>query len=172
MKIIFFGSSEFAVPMLEALKEEIILVVTQPDRKKGRSQQLTPTPVKSKSDELGLKCFQPDNVNSKSSLMYLKGLPVDLFIVVSFGQILSKALLDIPKLYSLNVHASILPKYRGAAPINWALANGENQTGITIIQMNEKMDEGDILLKGAISIKKDDDAVSLRDNLSKKGIEL
>ena len=174
MKIIFFGSSEFAVPILEALKdkEEVILVVTQPDRKKGRLQKLTSTPIKSKSDELGIKCFQPDNVNSKDSLAYLKGLSIDLFVVVSFGQILSKALLDIPRLYPLNVHASLLPKYRGAAPINWALANDEKETGITIIKMNEKMDEGEVLLKEAVSIAAGDDAITLSEKLSKCGVRL
>jgi len=174
MKIIFFGSSDFAVPVLEALKdkEEIILVVTQPDRKKGRSQKLTPTRVKAKSLELGIEAFQPEDVNSKETLAYLRKIKPDLFIVVSFGQILSKALLEISGLYSLNVHASLLPKYRGAAPINWAIANGEKETGITIIKMNEKMDEGDILLKEVVSIEKDEDAVTLSEKLSKKGAKV
>ncbi|MDP8230844.1 MAG: methionyl-tRNA formyltransferase [Candidatus Gorgyraea atricola] len=170
MKIVFFGSSEFAVPVLEGL--DVALVVTQPDRKKGRSQKISSTAVKIKADELKIKTFQSEDVNSKESIEYLKGLGADLFIVVSFGQILSRELLDVPKLYALNVHASLLPKYRGAAPINWAIANAEKETGITIIKMNEKMDEGDIVLKEAVSINKDEDATQLSKKLSKKGAEV
>ena len=170
MKIIFFGSSEFAVPALEGL--DVALVVTQPDRKKGRSQKISSTAVKMKADSLKIQTFQPEDVNSEKSIEFLKGLGADVFVVVSFGQILSKKLLDLPKLYALNVHASLLPKYRGAAPINWAIANGEKETGITIIKMNEKMDEGDIVLKEAVSINKDEDATQLSDKLSKKGAEV
>lgn len=174
MRIIFFGSSDFAVPVLEALKdkEEIILVVTQPDRKKGRSLKISSTPVKIAAEGLGIKTFQPNNVNCQDSIRNLKKFSADIFIVVSFGQILGKELLDIPRLYSLNVHASILPKYRGAAPINWALANGEKETGITIIKMNEKMDEGEIILKKVVSIGTDEDAIGLSERLSKKGAGL
>ena len=141
MKIIFFGSSGFAVPMLEALakSEDIALVVTQPDREKGRSLKVAPTAVKSKAEELGIEIFQPDKVNAKEPIEFLKKFDADLFIVISFGQILSKAVLSLPKLYCLNIHASLLPKYRGAAPINWAIANGEKETGVTIIKMNEKI---------------------------------
>ena len=170
MKIIFFGSSEFAVPALEGL--DVALVVTQPDRKKGRSQKISSTAVKMKADSLKIQTFQPEDVNSEKSIEFLKGLGADVFVVVSFGQILSKKLLDLPKLYALNAHASLLPKYRGAAPINWAIANGEKETGITIIKMNEKMDEGDIVLKEAVSINKDEDATQLSDKLSKKGAEV
>jgi len=173
MKIIFFGSSDFAVPILESLKdkEEVVLVVTQPDRKKGRSKELAPTAIKVASDSLGIKTFQPEDVNCKDSISFLGKIKPELFVVVSFGQILSKSLLDVPKLYSLNVHASLLPKYRGAAPINWAILNGEKETGITIIKMNEKMDEGEILLKEAIPIE-DNDAITLSERLSKKGASL
>ena len=168
MKIIFFGSSDFAVPALEALKgkEEIVLVVTRPDRKKGRSLKMASTPIKVLAEESGIKTFQPDDVNSKSSIEYLKDFSAELFVVVSFGEILGRELLDIPRLYSINVHGSFLPKYRGAAPVNWALANGETQAGVSIIKMNEKMDEGDIVLKEAVSIDKDDDAVTLLKKLS------
>jgi len=170
MKIIFFGSSEFAVPVLEGL--DVALVVTQPDRKKGRSQKISSTVVKMKADSLKIKAFQPEDVNSEESIEFLKGLGADIFVVVSFGQILSKKLLDLPKLYALNVHASLLPKYRGAAPINWAIANGEKETGVTIIKMNEKMDEGDIVLRETVLINKDEDAVELSKKLSKKGAEV
>lgn len=174
MRIIFFGSSEFAVPVLDALKEkqEIVLVVTQPDRKKGRSLKISSTPVKTAAKSSGIKIFQPDNVNTQDSLEYLKKLGADLFVVVSFGQILRSQLLDIPRIYPVNVHASLLPKYRGAAPVNWALANGEKETGVTIIRMNEGMDEGEIILKDPVLIEDGEDAITLSEKLSKKGTEL
>ncbi|MFC1667338.1 methionyl-tRNA formyltransferase [Candidatus Omnitrophota bacterium] len=174
MKIIFFGSSDFAVPVLEAVKdtEETFLVVTQPDRKKGRFLKVHSTPVKEAAKKLGIKTFHPENVNSRDSMEYLKKFNADIFVVVSFGQILCGELLDIPKILPLNVHASLLPKYRGAAPINWAIANGEKETGVAIIKMNEKMDEGDIVSEGAVSIAGDEDAIMLSERLSKKGAEL
>jgi len=174
MKIVFFGSSSFAVPILEKLakSEEIVLVVTQPDRQKGRSLQIAPTVVKLKSEELGIKVFQPAKVNSEESIEFLKKFNADLFIVVSFGQIMSKTALSLPKLYCLNVHASLLPKYRGAAPINWAIANGEKETGVTIMAMNEKMDEGDIALKDILPIDELEDAIELTKKLSVKGAGL
>lgn len=174
MKIIFFGSSEFAVSVLEALKarEGISLVVTQPDRKKGRALKLSPTPVKEAALRLGIKIFQPDSVNTRDSIEYLKGYNADMFIVVSFGQILSRGVLALPALYSLNVHASLLPKYRGAAPINQAIASGEKETGVTIIKMDERMDEGEIALKETVAIDKRDNAITLSAKLSKKGAEL
>lgn len=174
MKIVFFGSSGFAVPLLEVLvkSEDVMLIVTQPDREKGRSLKMAPTPVKSKAEELGIKAFQPAKVNTKESAEFLKKFNADLFVVVSFGQILSKAVLDLPKLYCLNIHASLLPKYRGAAPINWAIANGEKETGVTIMRMNEKMDEGDVAIKGTLPIAGQDDAIILSEKLSIKGAEL
>ena len=174
MKIIFFGSSNFAVPILEELakNEEVALVVTQPDREKGRALKVAPTAVKSKAEELGIEIFQPGKVNTKESIEFLKKFNADLFIVVSFGQILSKEVLSLPKLYCLNIHASLLPKYRGAAPINWAIANGEKETGVTIMKMNEKMDEGDVLLNESVAMDADDDAVTVSDKLSKKGSQV
>ena len=173
MKIIFFGSSSFAVPILEELakNEDVILVVTQPDREKGRALKVAPTAVKSKAEELGIEIFQPDKVNTKEAIEFLGKFNADLFIVVSFGQILSKEVLSLPRLYCLNIHASLLPKYRGAAPINWAIANGGKETGVTIMKMNEKMDEGDILLKESVAIDPGDDAVTVSDKLSKKGAQ-
>ena len=173
MKIIFFGSSDFAVPILEALdkKEDVALAVTQPDREKGRSLRVASTAVKRSAVNLGIEVYQPDNVNKKDSIERLKKLDADIFIVVSFGQILKKEVLDLPEKYCLNMHASLLPKYRGAAPINWAIANGEKETGVTIIKMNEKMDEGDMLSSRRVNISGDDDAVTLSDRLSKKGAE-
>ena len=146
-------------------------MVTQPDRQKGRSLKIASTPVKSKAEELGIKTFQPVKVNSKEAIEFLGKFNADLFIIVSFGQILSKAVLSLPRLYCLNIHASLSPEYRGAAPINWAIANGEKETGVTIMKMNEKMDEGDVLLKESVAIDPCDDAVTLSDKLSKKGAE-
>ncbi len=174
MRTIFFGSSDFAVPVLEALKskEEVVLVVTQPDRKKGRTLKLSSTPIKENALKSALKIFQPNDVNSEDSIKRLKGFKADIFVVVSFGQILRKELLEIPNLYSINVHASILPKYRGAAPINWAIANGEKETGVTVMKMNERMDEGDVLLKKEVSIAPDEDAIYLSQKLSRAGASL
>jgi len=171
MKIVFFGSSGFAVPILEELakSEGVALVVTQPDREKGRALKVAPTAVKLKAEELGIEIFQPEKVNTKEAIEFLKKFNADLFIVVSFGQILSKAILELPKLYCLNIHASLLPKYRGAAPISWAIANGEKETGVTIMRMNEKMDEGDIALKEIVAISEEDNAITLSEKLSKKG---
>jgi len=174
MKIIFFGSSNFAVHILEELArgEDISLVVTQPDRQKGRALKIAPTPVKSKAEELGIKTFQPPRINTKESVEFLKKFNADLFVVVSFGQILSKAVLDLPRLRCINIHASLLPKYRGAAPINWAIANGEKETGVTVMKMDEKMDEGDIILKEVVFVSEEDDAVTLSEKLSRKGAKL
>jgi len=171
MKIIFFGSSEFAVPVLGSLKakHEVVLIVTQPDRKKGRSSSPSPTAVKATANKLGIEVFQPADVNSRESIGYLEKFGADIFTVVSFGQILSKGLLGLPRVFPINLHASILPGYRGAAPINWAIANGEKETGVTIIRMNEKMDAGDIILKETVAIGKDEDAIMLSERLSKKG---
>ncbi|MDP2921218.1 MAG: methionyl-tRNA formyltransferase [Candidatus Omnitrophota bacterium] len=174
MKIVFFGSSSFAVPILEELakSEGVAMVVTQPDREKGRALKVAPTAVKSKAEELGIEIFQPDKVNTKEAIEFFKKINADLFIVVSFGQILSNAVLSLPKLYCLNIHASLLPKYRGAAPINWAIANGEKETGVTIMRMNEKMDEGDIALKEIVVISEEDNAITLSEKLSKKGAKV
>jgi len=174
MKIVFFGSSDFAVPILEELakNENIVLAVTQPDRQKGRALKIAPTAVKSKAVEFGIKTFQPARVNSAESVEFLKKFNADLFIVVSFGQIMSKEVLSLAKLYCLNIHASLLPKYRGAAPINRAIANGEKETGVTIMRMNENMDEGDIALKEALPISEKDDAILLTKELSIKGAKI
>lgn len=169
MKIIFFGSGEFAVKSIESLLNtgnRIELVVTQPDRPKGRHLELCPTRVKLLADKFKINIFQPENPNTKDSISFLKSYSPDIFIVISYGHILGRKLLEIPKLYPVNVHASLLPKYRGAAPINWAIINGEKQTGISIIRMNEKMDAGDIILDRKIDIDEDDDAISLEKKLS------
>jgi methionyl-tRNA formyltransferase len=169
MKIIFFGSSQFAVPSLTALIDagyNISLVVTQPDRKKGRGLHLEGTAVKVAAQEKGIEVFQPDDVNSSGSMNYLKKSPAELFAVISYGHILSEDVLRIPSVFCINAHGSLLPKYRGAAPINWAIINDEEATGITVIKMTEKMDAGPMIIQQAVDIEKEDTFISLEDKLS------
>ena len=160
MDIVFFGSGKFALKCLEALvnAHKVKLVVTQPDRPKGRHLNLLPTEVKAKAQELKLNIYQPQNPNSEEGLSHLQQFSADLFIVIAYGHILKKSALSLPKLYPLNVHASLLPKYRGAAPINWAIINGEKESGISIIKMNETVDAGDLLLQKKLAIEQSDNA--------------
>jgi len=170
MNIVFFGSAQFAAPSLKALitgGHKISCIVTQPDRQKGRGLHLESTAVKNTSLEAGIRIYQPENINTSESIEFLKSLNPDLFVVISYGQILSQEILDIPKLFAINAHASLLPKYRGAAPINWAIICGEKITGVTIIRMTEKMDAGPIITQEAIDIQEDDTAIILEDKLSK-----
>ncbi|MCX5686949.1 MAG: methionyl-tRNA formyltransferase [Candidatus Omnitrophica bacterium] len=172
MNIVFFGTSEFAMPALERLidsKHEMLAVVTQPDRKKGRSLKLSPPPVKVLAMTKGIPVYQPLDASSAESAGYLSGLRADLFVVISFGQILKDKILSIPKLYPINLHGSCLPKYRGAAPTNWAIINDEKSSGVTVIKMNERMDEGDIILKREINIDDEDTNITLTEKLSELG---
>jgi methionyl-tRNA formyltransferase len=169
MKIVFFGSGKIAVPSLEFLlkeKNEIFCVVTAPDKKSGRHLSLAHTSVKEFAMARKLNILQPENISDNDFLNYVQMLEADLFVVFSYGKILPKKLLCMPKCFSLNIHASLLPKYRGAAPINWALINGDDETGITIIKMNEKMDEGDIIARSKISITDFDTYATLEEKLS------
>lgn len=145
---------------------DISLIVTQPDRKKGRHLEVQGTPVKEYAQEHSLTVFQPDKINTPESLVTLKKEEADLFLVVSYGRILSEEVLKIPKIMCINIHASILPKYRGAAPIAFALMKGEKRTGVTFIRMNERMDEGDIIFQKAIKIDNHDNVFSLEEKLS------
>ena len=175
MKIVFLGSSHFALPALEALikaKHKISCVVTQPDKKRGRHLHLGITDVKALALQAGLKVFQPENINAPASVELLKGLNADLFVVVAYGQLLAQEVLDIPKVFPLNIHASLLPKYRGAAPINWAIIRGEKVSGVTIMQVIKKMDAGAIIMQQDIAINHDDDSVSLESKLRDLGAEL
>ncbi len=175
MKIVFLGSSHFALPALEALikaKHKITCVVIQPDKKRGRHLHLGITDVKALALQAGLKVFQPENINSPASVVLLKGLNADLFVVVAYGQLLAQEVLDIPKVFPLNIHASLLPKYRGAAPINWAIIRGEKISGVTIMQVIKKMDAGAIIMQQDIAINYDDDSVSLESKLRDLGAEL
>ena len=172
MKIVFFGSSSFAVRCLARILESsyrVCAVITQPDRKKGRHLKLAPTPVKSWAVEKKLKVHDPETVSDAATIDLLKSFEADLFVVVSFGQILPREIIDIPSIYSINLHPSLLPKYRGAAPVNWAIINGETRTGLTIIRMNEKMDAGDIILQRKVDIHDEDNAGTLNERLSMLG---
>jgi len=172
MKIVFFGSSEFAVPSLKRLLEhrhEVLAVVTRPDRKKGRRLVLSETPVKKASLKKGVNVLQPENPAEAGFLKKLRSLKADLFVVVSFGRILTREILSAPKVYCINLHPSLLPKYRGAAPVNWAVIKDEKKTGLTIIKMNEKMDAGDIMLQRKVAIEKEDTSETLNKRLSELG---
>ncbi len=173
MKIVFFGSSDFSLASLQALqqKHEVLVVYTQPDRKKGRNLLLSQTPVKIYAQEQNLTIFQPEVVSSPEVIEQLSNFNADLFVVVSFGQKLSNQVLDIPKQLCLNVHSSLLPIWRGAAPINYAIINGDKFSGVTIMKMNEQMDGGDMLLTKSIEIN-DDDAVVLFQKLAVLGAEV
>jgi len=175
MKIIFFGTSEFAVPSLEELaksKHKVLAVITQPDRKKGRFQNVAFPAVKEAALKLGIQIFQPEDLDDAEFLKKLKSFGADLFVVVSYGNILKKVILDIPKKFSINLHASLLPKYRGAAPINWTIINADENSGVSVIKMNEKMDEGDIIAKKEIPVLSYDTAKTLSYRLSEEGSQI
>jgi len=172
MKIVFFGSSEFAVPSLKMLlgsQHRVSTVVTQPDRKKGRNLKTQPTPLKNALTSKDIPIHQPETIKNAATVKYLKSLSADLFVVVAFGQILPEEILSIPKFYSINLHASLLPKYRGAAPINWAVIKGEAKTGLSIIRMTEKMDAGDIILQRKVPIESEDTSDTLQHKLAELG---
>ncbi|HDQ23009.1 MAG TPA: methionyl-tRNA formyltransferase [Candidatus Uhrbacteria bacterium] len=174
-KIIFMGTPEFSVPILGALinNYNVVAVVTQPDKKIGRKQILTAPPVKKIALANKLKVLQPEKIRDNSEfIQHLKALKPDLIVVAAYGFILPKELLDIPKFGAVNVHASLLPKYRGASPIQAALLNGEKETGVTIMLINEKMDEGHLLAQKAITITNDDNFKTLHDKLSILGAHL
>lgn len=174
LKIAFFGSPTFALPVLEMLYKhhKILLVVSQPDKPVGRGYKLTPPPVAIRAKELGLKLWQPDKLKKNQGFaQLLESLKLDVAVTAAYGKILPKYLLDIPKHGFLNVHASLLPKYRGAAPIQWALINGEVETGVTIMQTAVGMDTGDIRLVKKIALDFADNALTLFEKLANLGVE-
>ena len=172
MRIIFMGTPDFALPALDAIKSNVVAVVTQPDRPKGRGHKLQPPPVKVFAAENNLRVIQPLKVKAPEVVAQLAELKPDLIVVVAFGQILSQAILDIPRFGCINVHASLLPKYRGAAPIEWSIINGETSTGITTMQMNAGLDTGDILLQSEVKISDDMILPELRERLMTTGADL
>lgn len=174
MRLVFMGTPDFAAGALEALIKaghEIVLAVTQPDKPKGRSGQLMPTPVKACALEHRIQVFQPERIKRPEAVEELTKYPADAFVVAAFGQILSQEILDMPPYGCLNVHASLLPKYRGASPIQHVILNGEEKTGITIMQMNAGLDTGDILWQREMSISDEDTYQSLEEALMKLGGE-
>ena len=174
MKILFFGTATFAIPSLEKLissPHTIAAVITQPDRPKGRSQKMTSPPVKKAALDNQLPVLQPEQPNDPESLSAIGTWEADLAVVIAYGRILSKALLDLFPDGALNLHASLLPKYRGAAPIQWAIANGETQSGITVMQMDEHLDHGPILKQTLESIEPKDTAITLGERLAHSGAQ-
>lgn len=174
MRIVFMGTPDFAVQTLVKCIEhhEVIGVFTQPDKPKGRGKKLSPTPVKITAEKFGIPVYQPVKIRKTEWVDLIKDLNPDVIVVVAFGQILTQEILDVPKYGCVNVHASLLPKYRGAAPINWAIANGEKITGITTMQMDAGIDTGDMLLKSAVEITSDMNAGELHDLLATIGADL
>ncbi|HHV72234.1 MAG TPA: methionyl-tRNA formyltransferase [Clostridia bacterium] len=175
LKILFMGTPEFALPCLDYLyhsHHDLLAVVTQPDRPRGRGKKLVFSPVKDYALKHGIRVLQPQRAKEQGFLDLLQGMQLDLIVVVAYGQILSKQLLEIPKFGCLNVHASLLPKYRGAAPIHRAVMAGEKETGITTMWMDEGLDTGDIFLQKAIPIGFDDTTGVVHDKLAQLGAEL
>ncbi|MCR4814700.1 MAG: methionyl-tRNA formyltransferase [Lachnospiraceae bacterium] len=175
MKTVFMGTPDFAVGALEALIKaghEVKLVVTQPDKPKGRGKEVSESPVKICAEKYGIPTFQPVKIREEESVRFLKTIDADVFVVAAFGQILTADILNMPKYGCINIHASILPKYRGAAPIQWVILNGEEKAGVTIMQMDEGLDTGDMLLSDELEISKDETGDSLHDKLSVMGAEL
>jgi methionyl-tRNA formyltransferase len=173
--IIFMGTPDFAVPALQTLIQNgynVPLVVTQPDRPKGRGRKRVAPPVKIKALELGLKVLQPSTLKDENFKSQVKQLQPDFFVVLAFGHILSENILQLPRLGTINIHASLLPKYRGPAPIQWAVINGESETGITTMLMDKGVDTGDILLSQKEPIFPEDTAATLHDRLALRGAEL
>ena len=176
MKIVFMGTPDFARESLKALYEakyEIVGVVTNPDKPKGRGMKLFPSEVKEYAIEKNLKIYQPEKIRKNEEFINeIKSLDPDIICVVAYGKILPKEILDIPRLGCINVHGSLLPKYRGAAPIQWAILNGDKMTGITTMYMDEGMDTGDMILKEKVEIGDDETTGELWDKMSKIGGEL
>lgn len=172
MRILFLGTPEFAVPSLEALADQLTGVVTHPDRPKGRYLKLTPPPVKLAAEKYNLPVYQPERVSSPEFTMEMKKMGLDLIVVVAFGEILSKEVLEIPRIGCINLHASLLPKYRGAAPVAWALMNGERVTGVTTFWISERMDSGDIIFQKEAEVNTSDTCGTLEERLAEVGSKL
>ena len=179
MKIVFMGTPDFAVPCLKKLavsSHEVAAVFTQPDKPKGRGYKMIPTPVKSAALEYNIPVYQPISLrkgeDAENAMKILHDIAPELIVVTAYGQILPKEVLELPKYGCINIHASLLPKYRGAAPINWVLLNGETETGVTSMQMNEGLDTGDMLIKKSTPIGKNETYSELYSRLSEIGGEV
>lgn len=175
MNVIFMGTPDFAVPILDAIVNaghRIVLVVTQPDKARGRGKKVTYSPVKEWAVEHNVPVYQPSRIRNPESIETVNNIPADVGVVAAFGQILPKEILDHPRLGCVNVHASLLPKYRGAAPIQWSILNGDEYTGVTTMQMGPGLDDGDILLQEKVKISSDETGGSLFDKLADVGASL
>lgn len=175
MKIVYMGTPDFAVAPLEALiraGHQVTAVVTQPDKQRGRGKEVQMTPVKECALKHNIPVFQPIKIKEKEAVDRLREYPADIFVIAAFGQLLSEEILAMPPFGCVNIHASLLPSYRGAAPIQWAILNGEKETGVTIMQMEKGLDTGDMLLKKAIPIEPKETGESLHDKLMEVGAEL
>ncbi len=175
MKIVYMGTPDFAVAPLEAILKaghEVMAVVTQPDRQKGRGREVQYSPVKECALSHGIPVLQPLKIKEKDAVEELRKYPADIFVVAAFGQLLSEEILNMPRLGCINIHASLLPAYRGAAPIQWCVINGEEKTGVTIMQMAKGMDTGDILLQKEVVLDEKETGGSLFDRLMETGAEL
>lgn len=175
MKVIFMGTPDFAVPTLKGLINEygVEAVLTQPDRPRGRGNKVTPSPIKEVATAYNISVLQPENLRKERDIIdQIKEIKPDIIVVVAYGQILPKEVLDIPKFGCINVHASLLPKYRGAAPYQWAVINGEETTGVTTMYMAEGLDTGDMILKSEIPIEDKDTAGTIHDKLSVIGAKV
>src|ERR1700693_5809911 len=176
LRIVFCGTPEFAVPSLRRLAERpeffVEAVITQPDRPRGRGGHVSSSPIKETALDLGLHVFQPETIKSDSSQDFLKRVAPDAVVIIAYGQIVPASLLTIPRLGWLNLHASLLPRYRGAAPIHWAIANGETVTGLTSMQIDAGMDTGPMLLRREVEIGPDETAPELAARMSAIGAEI
>ncbi|HIW49843.1 MAG TPA: methionyl-tRNA formyltransferase [Candidatus Blautia intestinavium] len=175
MKIVYMGTPDFAVPPLEALVKagyEVAAVVTQPDKPKGRGKALMPTPVKEEALKHGIPVYQPEKVREPGFVEKLRELKPDLIVVAAFGQIIPESVLNMPKFGCINIHASLLPKYRGAAPIQYAVIDGEKESGVTIMKMGKGLDTGDMIARTEVPLAKDETGGSLFEKLSSAGARL
>lgn len=175
MKVVFMGTSDFAVPSLLNLLQggqEVVGVVSQPDKARGRGKKISPTPVKAQAVEMGLEVYQSENIKSSQALEQIRKWDPELIVVASYGQIIPRAILEYPVNGCINVHASILPRYRGAAPIQRAIMAGEKSTGVTIMYMEEGLDTGDIIAQEPVTISDDMDGGTLTELLAQNGAEL
>ncbi len=175
MRIVFMGTPEFAVPALERLVlagHDVPLVLTQPDRPKGRGGRLAPSPIKEAALRLGLALYQPERVRRPEVVELLRALDSDAMVVVGYGQIIPQSIIDLPQHGIINVHGSLLPQYRGAAPVQWAVANGDKITGVTTMRINAGLDTGDMLMKFETPIGPEENAVELGARLSVAGADL
>lgn len=175
MKIVYMGTPDFAVAPLEAIIQaghQVSAVVTQPDKQKGRGKEVQMTPVKECALKHGIPVFQPVKIKEAEAVEQLRRYPADIFVIAAFGQLLSEEILNMPKYGCINIHASLLPAYRGAAPIQWVILNGEKETGVTIMQMAKGLDTGDMLCKAVVPIDRKETGESLHDKLMEAGAKL